>query len=198
MRGTCGRLIGGRPRLRPPAGPATLIIVRVSGIVLRSRWLFVRERGKLAEAQVLAALPEDLRAVLPAALETRWYPFEFFTIITETIDRVLGTGDLALAYEMGRFNCDHSLTTVMRLVFKFGNVGWLLDRAAKAWDTQYDEGEEVVLELHGHPSPSRAQCLGIKGWMVRAAEVSGEDRVTCDELCRAAGDAVCRWTFRWR
>lgn len=182
--------------------------MRVSGIVLRSRWLFVRDRGKQAEAQVLAALPEELREILPSALETRWYPFEFLTIVTETIDRVLGTGDLALAYEMGRFNCDRSLTTVMRLVFKFGNVGWLLDRAAKAWDTQYDEGEmrvvhkvvgeEVVLELHGHPSPSRAQCLGIKGWMVRAAEVSGEDRFTCDELCRAAGDPVCRWTFRWR
>lgn len=181
--------------------------MRVSGIVLRSRWLYLHSRGRDAEAQVLAALPEELRTELPAFLETRWYPFEWFVTITETIDRVLGEGDLALAYEMGRFNCDRNLTTLMRLVFKFGNVGWLLDRAAKAWDTQYDEGtmkvvrrkvgEEVVVELEDHPSPSRAQCLGIKGWMVRAAELSGEDRIVCAEQCRAAGDPVCRWTFRW-
>lgn len=181
--------------------------MRVSGIVLRSRWLFVHARGREAEEQVLAALPDDLREAFPAFLETRWYPFEFFVTLTETIDRVLGVGDLALAYEMGRFNCDHNLTTVMRILFKFGNIGWLLDRGASAWGKQYDEGEmkvvkrkvgdEVILELHDHPAPFRAQCLGIKGWMVRAAELSGEDRFECDELCRAAGDDVCRWTFRW-
>jgi hypothetical protein len=181
--------------------------MRVSGIVLRSRWLFVHARGREAEKQVLAALPEDLREAFPAVLETRWYPFEYFVTITETIDRVLGEGDLALAYEMGRFNSDHNLTTVMRLIFKFGNIGWLLDRAAKAWSTQYDDaemkvvrrdvGKEVVVELHGHPEPCRAQCLGIKGWMVRAAELSGEDRFVCGEQCRAAGDDACRWTFRW-
>ena len=181
--------------------------MRVSGIVLRSRWLFVHARGREAEQRVIAELPEDLRAEFPVFLETRWYPFEFLVTVTETIDRVLGKGDLALAYEMGRFNCDHNLTTLMRLVFKFGNVGWLLDRASKAWSTQYDAGEmqvvrkkvgeEVVVELRDHPAPSRAQCLAIKGWMVRAAEVSGEDRIVCGELCRAAGDDVCRFTFRW-
>jgi hypothetical protein len=181
--------------------------MRVSGIVLRSRWLFVHARGREAEARVLAALPLDLRQEFPAFLETRWYPFEYFVVATETIDRVLGNGDMSLAYEMGRFNCDRNLTTMMRVLFKFGNIGWLLDRAAKAWSTQYDEGEmkvvrkkvgeEVVIELDGVPSPCRAQCLGIKGWAVRAAELTGEDRFVCGELCRAEGGHVCRWTFRW-
>lgn len=179
----------------------------VSGIVLRARYLYAHARGREDEQRVHDALPEDLRGEFTTFLETRWYPFDWLVTLTETIDRVLGAGDLALADDMGRFNCDHNLTTVMRILFKFGNIGWLLDRAAQAWSTQYDcgvmkvverkVGERVVVELQDHPAPSRAHCLAIKGWMVRATELSGEDRVVCDEQCRAAGDDACRWTFRW-
>jgi hypothetical protein len=182
--------------------------VRVSGHILRSRYVYAKSRGPEAYAQILEALPEDLREILDAGfLETRWYPYEILVDLTETMDRVLGTGDMSIAYDMGRFSCDQNLTTVMRLLFKFGNIGWLLDRVAKAWGTQFDEGhmqvvrrdvgEEVVLELHDHPAPNRAHCLGIKGWMVRATELSGEDTLECIEECRAAGDDVCRWSFRW-
>lgn len=183
--------------------------MRVSGTVLRSRYLFVRSHGADAMRSVAAALDDDARAIFEQGfLETRWYSYELFVTINDTIDRVLGNGDARLAYEMGRFNCDHNLTTAMRLLFKFGNIGWLLDRAAKAWGGQFDEGEmvvvkrevgnEVVIELRDHPAPNRGHCLAIMGWMVRATELSGEDDAECTELCRAAGDDVCRWTFRWR
>lgn len=182
--------------------------VRVSGKVLRSRYVFVHSRGAEAMTAVLAALkPDPRQSFEDGFLETRWYPYELFVAINDAIDRALGQSDGALCYEMGRFNCDHNLTTTMRLLFKFGNIGWLLDRAAKAWGDQFDEGRmevvrrevgtEVVVELCDHPSPNRGHCLAIKGWMVRATELSGEDDVQCTELCRAAGDDVCRFTFRW-
>jgi hypothetical protein len=182
--------------------------VRVSGKVLRARYVFVHARGPEALRDVAAALPEDDRVTFESGfLETRWYPYELFETLNDTIDRVLGEGDSQLAYEMGRFNCDHNLTTTMRLLFKFGNIGWLLDRAAKAWGQQFDEGRmkvirrdvgtEVSIELESPARPNRAHCLAIKGWMVRATEISGEDNLECDELCRALGDNVCRWTFRW-
>lgn len=182
--------------------------MRVCGIVLRSRHLYLLHVGQRAYAEVLDALPADIRAATEAGfIETHWYPYEYFVELNTAIDRVLGRGDLALSYEMGRFNCDHNLTRAMRLLFKFGNIGWLLDRAAKAWGAQFDRGDmrvvrrevgtEVVVELHDHPQPNRGHCLAIRGWMVRAIELSGEDAVECDELCRASGDAVCRWTFRW-
>lgn len=182
--------------------------MRVSGLVLRSRHLYLLHVGPSAHAQVLAALPEDLRAAAEVGfIETHWYPYEYFVVLNETIDRVLGAGDLALSYEMGRFNCDRNLTRTMRLLFKFGNIGWLLDRAAKAWGAQFDEaqmvvthrevGKRVIVELQDHPHPNRGHCLAIRGWMTRAIELSGEDAVACDELCRAGGDPVCRFTFRW-
>lgn len=183
--------------------------VRVAGRVLRSRYLFVKAKGADALARVHDALPKDLRLTMEEGfLETRWYPYSFYVQLCETIDRVLGTGDLALAYEMGRFNCDANLNTAMRLLFKFGDIGWLLERSTQAWRMQFDEGDlavvrrepgvEVVVELHDHPQPSRAHCLAIKGFMVRAAEVSGEDHFDCVEECVTLGDPVCRWTFTWQ
>jgi hypothetical protein len=182
--------------------------VRVSGTVLRSRYLFVQDRGPEAYRRVLDALGDDLRAMFESGfLETRWYAYELFIVLNETIDRVLGQGDMQLCYEMGRFNCDHNLTTTMRLLFKFGNIGFLLDRAAKAWGAQFDEGEmvavkrevgkEVIVELRDHPMPNRGHCLAINGWMTRATELSGEDSFEMHELCRALGDPVCRFTLRW-
>ena len=182
--------------------------MRVAGRTLRSRYLFAKGKGEDALARVRAELPADLRVAMDEGfLETRWYPFEYLVTLTETIDRVLGDGDLALAYEMGRFNCDWNLNTAMRLLFKFGNLGWLLERSAEAWGMQFDEGEmrvvkkepgvEVVCELHDVPQPHRAHCLPITGFMVRAVEITGEDQFECTELCRAAGDPVCRWTFTW-
>jgi hypothetical protein len=176
---------------------------------LRARYVYLKSRGPEAYARVLECARPELRELVEAGfLETRWYPYEIMVELTETIDRVLGNGDGSIAYELGRFSCDQNLTTVMRLLFKFGNLGFLLDRVAKAWGNHYDEGrmiiprrvvgEEVVVELHDHPYPNRVQCLAIKGWMVRASELSGEDGVECTELCRVAGDEICRWTFRWQ
>lgn len=168
----------------------------------------MKSKGEEAVRQVSEALPEDLRRTMEEGfLETRWYPFSFFIQLNETIDRILGNGDLALAYEMGRFNCDANLGTAMRLLFKFGDIGWLLERSTEAWHMQFDEGKlvvvrrepgvEVTIELRDHPEPHRANCLAIKGFMIRAAEVAGEDHFECEELCCSLGDPVCRWTFTW-
>ncbi len=175
---------------------------------MRARYVYVRGQGTEALQRVAQALPETDRETFDAGyLETRWYPYELFETLNATIDRVLGNGDGEIGYAMGRFSCDANLTTVMRLFFKFGNVGWLLDRAAKAWRTQFDEGtmevverdvgNRVAVELRDHSHPNRLHCLAIKGWMVRATELSGEDQLECEEQCRALGDDVCRWTFVW-
>jgi hypothetical protein len=182
--------------------------MRVSGKVLRQRYVYVRAKGHEAVQHVAEALTGEARAEFEAGfLETRWYPYELFIEVNDTIDRVLGHGDGELAYDLGRFNCSNNLTTTMRLLFKFGNIGWLLDRAAKAWRLQFDEGRmevvdrdvgnQVVIEMHDHPHPNRGHCLAIKGWMKRATEISGEEDLECEELCRALGDDICRWTFRW-
>lgn len=182
--------------------------VRVSGGTVRARELFVRSKGPDAWAKVLAEVsPQTREAAEAGILETRWYPYEILVDISSTADRVLGQGDMALCHEMGRFSCEVTLTTVHRLLLKFGNVGHLVERASTAWRTQFDKGEFVVhekspdlyiFEVRGVPDPSRAHCAAITGWMARAAELSGEDDFQYEEKCRALGHPYCLWTFTRR
>jgi hypothetical protein len=124
--------------------------------------------------------------------------------LSATADLVLGKGDLALCHEMGRFSCEMTLTTIHRLLLKFGNLGHLVNRAATAWRTQFDAGviivherlpDRYVFEVQDVPRPHRAHCAAITGWMTRAAELSGEDDFEWQEQCRARGDEQCLWTF---
>jgi hypothetical protein len=187
---------------------ATIEAVQVCGNVLRARALFVRSRGDQAWAQVMAALmPETREAATEGFLETRWYPYETLIDLSSTTDRVLGEGDLKLCEQMGRFSCEMTLTTMFRLLLKFGNVGHLVERSATAWRKQFNTGEIIVhqkhrdlyvFEVRGVPNPHRAHCAAITGWMVRAAELSGEDDFEYEEKCRALGDPYCMWTFTRR
>lgn len=184
---------------------ATIAAVQVTGTVLRARTLFIRARGDDAWARVLEQVQPATREAAEAGfLETRWYPYELLIDLSTTTDRVLGTGDMALCHQMGRHSCEITLTTVHRLLLKFGNLGHLVDRAATAWRAQFDAGEIVVheksrdlyvFELRGIPEPTRAHCAAITGWMERAAELSGEDDLAHEEKCRALGDRYCMWTF---
>ncbi|MCA9650895.1 MAG: hypothetical protein H6712_10225 [Myxococcales bacterium] len=182
--------------------------MQVSGGTLRARELFIRSRAEDAWDRVMAELaPATREQVGSGFLETRWYPYEVLIDLGATADRVLGQGDFALCHQMGRFSCELTLTTVHRLLLKFGNVGHLVERAATAWRTQFDAGEIIVHEKHrdlyvfevrGVPEPSRVHCAAITGWMERAAELSGEDDFQHEEKCRALGDRFCMWTFTRR
>ena len=175
---------------------------------MRARELYIRSKGDDAWSRVLAEVePQTRKHAEEGFLETRWYPYQVLVDLSATADRVLGKGDTKLCYEMGAYSCDITLTTVHRLLLKFGNVGHLVERAATAWRTQFDAGEIIVHEKHrdlyvvevrGVPEPSRAHCAAISGWMKRAAELSGEDDFELDEKCRAWGHSYCMWTFTRR
>ena len=182
--------------------------MRVAGTVLRSRTLFIRSQGTDAWSRVLEHVQPATREAAEAGfLETRWYPYGVLIDLSATADRVLGNADMALCHQMGRHSCEITLTTVHRLLLKFGNLGHLVDRAATAWRAQFDAGEIIVheksrdlyvFEVRGVPEPHRAHCTAITGWMERAVELSGEDDLEHENKCRAAGDRFCMWTFTRR
>ena len=179
----------------------------VSGWVLRAQYLYLRSRGRGEFEQVQERLSESTREFLRGGfLETRWYPLELFLELAQTADVVLGEGDNGIALQMGRFSCEHALSGAYRLLFKFGDVGHLIDRASTAWATNFDEGEikvrrthggSIVLELVGLREVTETACHVIKGWMERAAELSGEDRFQCTMQIAPQDGVSCRWRFKW-
>jgi hypothetical protein len=183
--------------------------VQVSGHIIRSRYIYVRQRGEEAYQHVLAQVQPETRTLMESGpLETVWYPFEIYLDLSVTIDRVLGTGDMQLAYEMGSFSCEHNLTGIYRMFFRFGNLNFLLDRAAKAWHSQYDFGtmtlsrdpdnkQRVTLQLADVPRPHRAIFLAVHGWAVKAAELSGSEIINFEGEFSEEPGAPMRWSFEY-
>ncbi|NVB37970.1 hypothetical protein G6O69_08990 [Pseudenhygromyxa sp. WMMC2535] len=183
--------------------------MQISGHVIRSRYMFVRKAGDEAFEKVLAALTPEARKVMETGpLETVWYPYDVLIDISVTVDRVLGQGDLQLCEEMGSFSCQHNLTGIYRVFFRFGNLNFLLDRAAKAYHSQYDFGSmrvirdpenkhKVTLELANVPRPHRAVYLAIKGWAIKAAELSGSEMTGFTDGFSEDPEVPTTWIFEY-
>jgi hypothetical protein len=183
--------------------------VQVTGHVIRSRYIYVRKQGEEAFQKVLAELsPEGRKVMENGPLETVWYPYDVYLDISTTIDRVLGNGDLQLVFEMGAFSCEHNLTGIYRVFFRFGNIDFLVARAAKAWHSQYDFGvmktyrdpekkNRVTLELSEVPRPSKVLFLAVKGWVVKAAELSGSELTHMEDHFSEDPNVPMRWVFEY-
>jgi hypothetical protein len=182
--------------------------VNVKGSVLRARLRYVEERGgDNGYRHFFDALQPTTRAAIEArVLASGWYPFAAFIDICEVIDRQLGAGDLALCHELGRHGCDANLPTLYKIFFRMADVLYIVRRAAAAWRVNYDEGSMSVVGEGDHvvtlrmevPAPHRAHCLSVRGWIVRAGELSGAKDVRVAESCRVLGDPHCQFELRWR
>jgi hypothetical protein len=181
--------------------------VRVKGSALVARVRWVREKHPDAYQQFLRALSPETARLAGDFMLLDWYPFPMFIELCTVLDRLFGAGDLALCYEIGRYAADVNLKTMYRLLFKLGSVQFILRRAAMAWKMSYDAGELVLrtedarsaqLEIVDFPTPHRAHCLSVKGWMSRALEMSGARESVIKERCKLLGDPRCEFAAKWR
>lgn len=169
--------------------------------------MYVRKQGGDAFDRVVAALGPELREPFASGpLETEWYPYIYLVEISTVIDRVLGVGDLALCETMGSFSCEHNLTGIYRIFFRFGNLNFLLDRAAKAWRSQYDFGTmklhheskvRIRLELSELPQLHRQLYLAVKGWGIKAASLSGSEITKFEDAFDPTPGHASSWIFEY-
>jgi hypothetical protein len=169
--------------------------------------MFVRKQGGDAFDRVVAALGPELREPFASGpLETEWYPYIYLIELSTVIDRVLGVGDLAMCETMGSFSCEHNLTGIYRIFFRFGNINFLFDRAAKAWRSQYDFGtmvlhreskQRVRLELSDLPQLHRQLYLAVKGWGIKAAALSGSEITMFEDAFDPTPGHGSSWIFEY-
>jgi hypothetical protein len=181
----------------------------VKGAAINARLRFVRENhGEAGVKRVVQALPPEHRATLEAnVLAQAWAPFDLFVVLSVTIDRLFGRGDLSMCQEMGRYAAEVNLPTLYRLFYKLGNPGFILRKAAQLWSVHYDTGKLVAieegrgaarLEIVDFATPHRAHCLSVLGWAARSVELSGGAvKRAEEERCRTRGDEVCALVLNW-
>jgi hypothetical protein len=181
--------------------------MRVKGSIIQARLAFAKNRGASGMEQVLAALSPSTRESLDSILPNQWFPFEVLCEVTIAVDQVLGTGDLSLCEEMGRYACDANLPRLYRAFLSLGSIEFFLNRAAAAWRAHYDQGtievrrigpKRVHLRMMGMPGPCHAQCLCVMGFIKRAGEITGNTSVSGGVTrCRERGDSLCELTGEW-
>jgi hypothetical protein len=182
--------------------------VKGSAIGSRVLWVDLNHGEKGIERLKEAVKPETRAALEAPILKARWYPFDVFVDLNESIDRVFGKGDLSIVRTLARFGADANLTTIYRLFYMVGTVKWIIDRAARLWDLHYDSGKLLVVRHPGNEVemrivrfevPHRVHCLSVQGWAERSIELSGgRDVRLVEQACRARGEDDCSFRVTWR
>ena len=183
--------------------------IKSKGFTITGALIFAeRKYGADARAKVITALdPETRRLVERSVLASEWVPLRNQVAIYEAIDRTLGSGDLKLCFEIGRFTCDHEMTTINRIFLKFGSLEQWMRMGAGMWNRYYSRGRlevlgftktEGTIVIRDFNPISKAFCNDLAGWFHRTSEVGGARKVTMDHPdCLLDGADGCRYVGRW-
>jgi hypothetical protein len=184
-------------------------VVNVKGSAMACRVLWVQlGHGAAGLDRLLPHCSAELGASITEGFaKARWYPFAQFVELNEVIDRVFGTGDLALVRQLARHGADANLTTIYRLFYKVGTAQWILGRAVRLWGAHYDGGSlqvltrgprTAVLRIRDFPTPHPVHCMAVLGWCERSIELSGgKDIHITEPSCRTRGDELCQIEASW-
>jgi hypothetical protein len=183
--------------------------MKVKGAVLLSRVAFVKKHfGGQAWKDVLSAVSADDGTDFAGLLASGWYPFETGQRLDDAIVRVIGKGDRRVFEELGAASARENLTTVHKMFVAGQDPQGFMAKAPVIYSFYYDTGRRTyeptgpssgVLTTFDAGSYSAVDCLTVIGWYKEALAMCGAKEVVVQETaCRARGDAVCRYEFRWR
>lgn len=151
--------------------------------------------------------PATQKMVEEGPLVTNWYPLPVFEEFVAAADRILGSGDLSVAYEMGKFSAYYGMKTVYKIFLKVGSPEFVLKKSANIWSRYFNRGrmqaqqiedKHWILELHDFDYTSEVFCPRVTGWIQGVADLSGAKQGQVSHTnCRCKGDPNCIWTLRW-
>lgn len=183
---------------------------RVQGDTVRARDKYVLATfGTEAAERYRATASPELGAFFRGELKPPggWLPFELLVESVVLADQMFGKGDLALAWDMGVFAATNDLPVWKQLVMKRVNPSTLLTLASSAWSHHYDRGRlmsrvtgprGLFITIADFPSPHRAHCLSVAGWMLGSLKMGPRKNAQVRELaCRAAGNHSCDFQLNW-
>jgi len=183
------------------------VVPRTKGVSFANARAWVEERfGRDAYERVLGRLGPEDAAELRASVAMGWYELSLHSRLLRALDAELGTGDLALVSELGRWEADRDFTLIHRIVLRFASPSIILRKLPDIWKRYYDhgtweivrDGDVVIGRLRGWGSDCESLRVELTSWMTRAMELVGARDVHIEQLAsRARGDALDEWRATW-
>lgn len=182
--------------------------MKVKGSVLLARVGFVKAHfGEEGWARVLDSFPARDRALFDGIGRAGWYPFESGRALDDAIVTVLADGDPNVFEDLGRASARENLTTIHKSFIELESPQGFMAKAPTIYGSYYDTGRRTyeetgptscVLTTYDADTFSTIDCLTIVGWYKEALGMCGaKDVRVVEEVCRARGDAFCRYLFSW-
>lgn len=177
--------------------------------LVQTRDAFVREQfGEDSHKRFRVGCSRPLLELLQTGDGEQWTDFAHLVEAVTLVDELFGKGDLAMAWDMGRFAVTHNRGAWSSLLMRYVSPSTIARLAGVIWDKHYRGGSlssrvvganEMVLEIVDWPTPHRALCLSVGGWIHGALEQGPRRDIAVDELsCRALGAERCEFKLSWR
>jgi hypothetical protein len=176
-------------------------------VAWRRRWLEKRHGPHAVYALAQALPPAAREYLLDPPSHFAWVPLEPLVELDHAIVRGPMQGNASLMRTFGFEIGVGDLSTVYRLVMRFGAPSTLPPRMARTWTSYFQPGECSVQEAthrsaviaSNEPLPLYLCSEGIVGWMQGALALAARERGTGVEhfACIHRGDAGCRWRLWW-
>jgi hypothetical protein len=177
-------------------------------------WLVVKVADYLApdaRARLLDQATPELRTLMERSKGDRegWAPLDLFPRALVAADAISGRGDLSSCWDIGRFTAHDEAGAVRSLALKMLRPASVLGLATSLWQVHYRNAGRAVarvggdqamtLSVVGYPSPHRAHCLAVGGWMQGALELGPRRGVRVEEVaCRCERATTCEYRVSWQ
>lgn len=183
---------------------------RVQIATVRMRDVFVEARfGTSARQRYRSSASPVLRELLASTSKPAggWVDFELFIEANLLADRLFGSGDLALVWQIGHFAASHNAGVWKSIFMRHVRPAMLMGITAGLWSSHYDGGRlasrstgdtSMMVSILDFPTPHRAHCMAIGGWMQGSLELGPRKSIQVQELsCRTLGGTSCDFRLSW-
>lgn len=181
-------------------------------VIVYTREYVQRRLGDDGWAKVLAASSEPQRAFLESVvLASSFYPVEHWNDLLAVVLPMLGPNVTDAMRELSGYIAHQDLSTVYKLVMKFGSPEFLLRRTGQLWSRYYDTGsltpEEVSPKVWRivlsaptgrEAAPDAFTCgPGVSAWVASGLSLSGTKARVVETRCRFRGAPRCEFDVTW-
>jgi hypothetical protein len=182
-------------------------MARIKGTNLSHVRDFVeRELGTEAvERMRLALAPEDRKAY-DAFVAVAWYPERLYVQLLRALKDV-GAGDDKILARAGGYAAEYDLTKIHRVLFRFANPAFVLEKSMDIWDRFFDSGTWKITRhgdksadglLEGWGVVDAAACEYLRAYLARMFELVGATNVHVGHPeCRTKQARACRFIVTW-
>jgi hypothetical protein len=182
------------------------IMAQVKGVPILGLIKFIKRDPQHILTKVLAGLPPETKKYLDEhIIQTAWYPYQLYTDLLRTLDKIAGNGDLSYCIEQGRLGAQHDLSTIYRIFLTFSGPKLWQTRAMSVWSSYFDTGQAVItvpsknealFTITDFPDIDLAHVKSVQGWNEQFLIICKYTNVKSEiRKCQCYGDPLTELAF---